>query len=37
MEKLKDYFDKAEILSPLKKNVNIGTPPFHLDLWGKKF
>ena len=35
MGKLKDYISTK--LKSLKKIVNTGTPPFHLDLWGKQF
>ena len=35
MGKLKDYVSIK--LKSLKKCVNIGTPPFLLDLWGEKF
>ena len=39
MEKLKDYLliKLKSYHSQEKKIVNIGTPPSHLDLWGKKF
>ena len=37
MEKLKDYFSIKMKSSKKKKNVNIGTPPFRLDLWRKSF
>ena len=36
MEKLKDYVSN-KLKSSEKKNVNIGTPPFHSDLWDKTF
>ena len=37
MEKLKDHVSIKLKSLKKKKIVNIGTPPFHLDLWVEKF
>ena len=37
MEKLKGYVSITLKYQKKKNCVNIGTTPFHLDLWGKMF